>query len=160
RWFFLRYVDRRGWHIRFRLKGGLEARKRWRQAIGSLLDEVIPGLTSSNLSSELDQPGQPFDAPVKPGYTVEPYRPEYDKYGGPRGVVLAERLFDASRNLEIRVLPSARHSATRRNALAVHLMNATIDSFDLNEKKRLLRFYFWYWSGQDALGAAQKRMDA
>src|SRR5215471_7300706 len=48
------------------------------------------------------------------------------------------------------------------NALALHLMNATIDSFGLNEKRRqrLLRFYLWYWSGQDALGTAQKRMDA
>src|SRR5215471_15187502 len=48
------------------------------------------------------------------------------------------------------------------NALALHLMNATIDSFGLNEKRRqrLLRFYLWYWSGQDAPGAAQKRMDA
>jgi thiopeptide-type bacteriocin biosynthesis protein len=145
RWFFLRYVDRRGWHIRLRLKGGLEARKRWRQAVGRLLDKVMS-----------------FEAPVKPGYTVEPYSPEYAKYGGPSGVVLAERLFDASSNFAIPVLTSVRHSETRRNALALHLMNATIDSFGLNEKRRqqLLRFYLWYWSGQDALGAAQKRMDA
>jgi hypothetical protein len=57
RWFFIRCVDQRGWHVRLRLEGTSAARAAWREHLPSGLAD----------------------------HTVEPYAPEYCKYDGPEG---------------------------------------------------------------------------
>jgi thiopeptide-type bacteriocin biosynthesis protein len=74
RWFFVRYGDP-DWHIRLRLHGD---RRR-------LLDEVLPAL--------LDSCAQPLASDVLWRFQLDTYEREVERYGGPLGVAIAERLF-------------------------------------------------------------------
>jgi thiopeptide-type bacteriocin biosynthesis protein len=85
RHFFVRYSEG-GPHIRLRLFGRLR-----------FLDEHVHPLLLDRAGSLSGIPGG-----VRPRTT--PYEPEFDRYGGPGGVALAERLFHASSETAIALL--------------------------------------------------------
>lgn len=82
RWFFVRYADPEH-HLRLRFQGC--PRKLW----GGFVPELWRAL------SELDRY---WDHAI-----ADEYRPEVDRYGGPRGLLFAERLFNADSELAVRL---------------------------------------------------------
>ncbi len=155
RWFFIRYIDRRGWHIRLRLLVPAGDQRELAEAIGSFIEQNL-----ARLSSEARPPLLSFlpAVPVvqgREGYTLDEYRPEWEKYGGRLGVALAERLFEYSSEValqaiceELEVLP-----------LSLRLMQETLGALQWpgNERATFWRRYLWYWSGQNQPGAAALR---
>ncbi len=81
-------------------------------------------------------------------YYFLPYEPEYDKYGGPDGVALAEWHFEHSSDLVLSLLSLANvHLRTVRLGLATQLMmimsSALLDGID--EVAEFLDRYHHYW---------------
>ena len=74
RWFFIRYRDPEP-HLRLRLHGKPE----------TLRGDVLPQLT--------EQVRELLDAGVVRELVLDTYRPELDRYGGPKAMALAEELF-------------------------------------------------------------------
>jgi len=84
-WFFVRHGDP-DWHIRLRLHG--DRRRLLNQVLPVLLDSCAPLLTSGLLWR----------------LQLDTYEPEVERYGGPFGVVTAERLFRADSDAALDVL--------------------------------------------------------
>ncbi|HEX7303790.1 lantibiotic dehydratase [Lentzea sp.] len=89
RWFFVRYqADGQPPHIRLRLRG-----------------DVLPRLR--------DQVAALVDARLAGGFSLHPYRPEVERYGGEQLIDLAERFFTADSRLALR------RTSTGQDTLAV-----------------------------------------
>lgn len=101
RWFFVRYLDEDGPHVRLRLEGERE----------TLARHVEPRVAA--LVSETEA--------VREVRCV-PYEPEIDRYGGPEATLLAERWFHASSDAALRLLagldPADRPARLGRGLLA------------------------------------------
>jgi thiopeptide-type bacteriocin biosynthesis protein len=125
RWFFLRYVDRSGPHLRLRVFGpgaSLDRLVRSVDDLGAHLElittaprarriELVPGAGAALLAGAGDAVG------VRPAV----YEPEIDKYGGLDGVELAERLFEFSSELALWGV-SEHEKGGARDALAALLL--------------------------------------
>jgi class I lanthipeptide synthase len=84
-WFFLRYGDPH-WHVRFRVRG----------EPAQLLGEVMPRLSAATQAMLGD--GRMWKL------QLDTYEREVERYGGPVGIVLAERLFCADSACAIDIL--------------------------------------------------------
>jgi thiopeptide-type bacteriocin biosynthesis protein len=84
-WFFLRYADP-AWHVRFRVRG----EPAW------LYGEVMPRLASS--TQVMLEDGRMWKL------QLDTYEREVERYGGPAGIDLAERLFCADSDCVIDIL--------------------------------------------------------
>jgi thiopeptide-type bacteriocin biosynthesis protein len=76
RWFFLRYADPE-WHLRFRLHGA--PARLWSEVLQDLFAAASPLLGDGRIGR----------------LVLQTYKRETDRYGGPRGIELAERIFQA-----------------------------------------------------------------
>lgn len=85
RWFFIRYGDPAP-HLRLRLHG--DPRRLWGGVLPALEDAVAPLLAD----------GQVWKL------ELGTYEPELERYGGPAGLVLAERLFQADSEAVVEIL--------------------------------------------------------
>ncbi len=154
-WFYIRYVDEQGIHIRLRAKpraGDEEALRR------DLID-----LTARKLARlhELP-PGDYFPMVAMPGFeqaldqlanahndinVVEaPYEPEYDKFGGPQGIEIAEALFHASSVIACRVLEDDERGRYSRKDVMPALLDATFHAFlPAENEQSFWREYCYYW---------------
>jgi thiopeptide-type bacteriocin biosynthesis protein len=86
-WFFIRYADP-GWHLRLRLHG----------EPGRLHAEVLPGLEAA--AAPLLGTGQLWRI------QLDTYEREVERYGGDRGIELAEQLFAADSEAVLTILGS------------------------------------------------------
>jgi thiopeptide-type bacteriocin biosynthesis protein len=93
-----------------------------------------------------------FRAPQRmPHYVAAEYAPEYEKYGGPVGVEIAERLFELSSERALEVALAGPELWPLRETLSLRMMWDLVRCFHPDEKSQaaFLQYYFWYWSGQD-----------
>lgn len=159
RWYFLRYADKRGWHIRLRLRGAKRFHEDWSREIRQLVNTVLPQLDEGSPAPRLISSTAYRDALVaEPGCEPETYEPEYEKYGGTLGVAIAEELFEASSDTAVTALLGIQHPA-ERFLLYLALTNSLVERFHKppDDRRRFLEYYLWYWSGQDRPGASQGR---
>jgi thiopeptide-type bacteriocin biosynthesis protein len=90
RWFFIRYSDHEGQHLRLRWHGEPDA----------LWGKVLPGL-GARLRQLQDQR-------VAGHYVIDEYDPELERYGGPDALTAAERVFEADSETAIALLELVR----------------------------------------------------
>jgi thiopeptide-type bacteriocin biosynthesis protein len=117
RWFFVRYVDEIGVHLRIRLRCA-ERDAAWTR---TALREVLGAWA-----------GEPrATATFRRQCTIrsEPYIPEVERYGGGYGIVLAERLFTASSRLVRSMLSAGDLVPARRVPAAVAAALLTVWPF-------------------------------
>jgi len=146
RWFFIRYFDERGPHVRLR------AHSPQRDAIDAL-QRRVEGLLRAELPGLAARPGalrRPL-LPSPPSHATSDgrhvglhhavYEPEWDKYGGEPGVEVAERLFGASSDLVLE-LDAAGLDTGERAALSLRLMAAMAGAGVPPEQRR--RFWLEY----------------
>jgi thiopeptide-type bacteriocin biosynthesis protein len=125
-WFFIRYGDP-DWHIRLRVQG----------PPARLLDEVFPSLVEacSPLMAER----------LVRGVHLETYEREVDRYGGPTGVILSERLFHADSEAVLDVIERESRLAGQNTGQRWRLALVGIDrlladlGLDLPAKRALVR---------------------
>ncbi len=147
RWFFLRYLDGDGPHMRLRLRTRDPARAR--EALQPSIDRVLAELP--RIGPPLYRPAVGFGSRVPPaGATgairVVPgeYEPETEKFGT-RGLAIAEELFQRSSELAVRVLTDERDGAYSRKTLVPCLMQSVADAFAATSGPRLWQGYATYW---------------
>ncbi|GAA1995527.1 thiopeptide-type bacteriocin biosynthesis protein [Nakamurella flavida] len=128
-WFFLRYLDAGGPHLRLRVHGAAGT------AAGT---ELIDRLRDA-------EPGAPPREVVERLHT-----PEYGKFGGPAGVALAERLSVLGTRTAMDLL-AHRADVPTRTLGALHLRAVTA-GLPAGQRQGFLYSYAWYWSGRGRLG--------
>jgi thiopeptide-type bacteriocin biosynthesis protein len=111
RWFFIRYIDISGPHLRLRVRGNTDTMNavhhRWRESLRSQMAVMT----------------RPSSATVDPEVVFRPYEPEYEKYGGPAGVDTAEQAFEACSDAVLDLIDMSATSI-RRLALTTLLMRS------------------------------------
>jgi thiopeptide-type bacteriocin biosynthesis protein len=142
RWFFIRYGDP-AWHLRVRLRGD-PARLR---------EEVLPAFQGA-AAALLDE-GRLWRL------QLDTYEREVERYGGPAGIELAERLFhaDSEAALEIVERIAGDEGAAARWRLALRGIDALLDDlgFDLERKRALLQTWRESYARELGVDAAYRR---
>ena len=155
-WFFIRYFDAGGFHLRVRLKPsgtGLALR----EAIAPILDEAIrmlprvppptnvPIVKASRIVNERSRVSL-----IR--VTENSYKPETDKFGV-EGMAVAEKLFRISSETAMCILGDERNNVYSRKTLAPLLMWAVCDAFVQPLSPSFWASYSKYWlqfSGKSA----------
>ncbi|NUW36606.1 hypothetical protein HTZ77_35140 [Nonomuraea sp. SMC257] len=158
RWFFLRFMDSGGPHVRLRVHGAYP-----------LLDRVYERLTSrfpAFLDTARATPGQTYarlpGSPVLDyweGIDVRLYEPELRRYGGTAGVRVAEEHFMLSSSIVVRALETDL-SPEQRSALATLAMASAVRHAVPGMDRAFWSKYFWYWTGRDEDGSEARRAAA
>ncbi|MBM0274987.1 thiopeptide-type bacteriocin biosynthesis protein [Micromonospora tarensis] len=187
RWFFIRYWLE-GPHVRLRLlptdeTASAEVQLVAQEAIGAFLKhrpalydastanagEVYRKLFLAEYGEEQwrERYGQLEEMPLRANNSVhlEPYEPEYDRYGGPAGVELAERHFEVSSDLVLRLLATTNmHVSSVRLGSSARFAAVLCFAF-LGDALRVARFFadyrrFWENLYQESSDAHHDRFDA
>jgi len=167
RWFFIRFIDENGPHLRLRIFGP-----------GHSLDRLVRTMTDLSAHLELIAsiqrsgpielvPGATAAVYGPGGRTIETqpavYEPELDKYGGLDGVEIAERLFEFSSELALWAVSQHPKGGTR-DGIAALLLADTFGALTLGSKpaahtrRRAWPWHsFWrvhanWWTGVEHVG--------
>lgn len=161
RWFFLRYIDEGGFHLRLRIRAEAgrkeELAERAQNHCGRGLAQ-LPSLSPSGYRPMVIPPGEEDQSAFEKfgiGITDERYEPEYPKFGGEKGIAIAEKVFEVSSNVAVAVLRHEQKGLCSRKTLAPWMMNIALDTIrpDTNVDG-FLEEYTRYWLGGDTPGAA------
>ncbi|MEU6867108.1 thiopeptide-type bacteriocin biosynthesis protein [Streptomyces sp. NPDC046876] len=171
RWFFLRYLDTTGAHVRlrFHLAGPAadalaERRAELTGRLEALADRPAPDRPAPTALPASAAPGavpSAGRAQGRPEVRLDLYEPEYAKWGGPRYLEVAERTFQASSATALRLLDASDGTLEHRLALGGSVMTGLLDRLGLTGEQRagFLRTHYAWWSGrrhaQPADGAAR-----
>jgi thiopeptide-type bacteriocin biosynthesis protein len=119
-WFFIRYGDP-DWHLRLRLHGAPER----------LRGEVLASLQSA--VAALSGTGQVWR------FQLDTYEQEVERYGGPNGIALAEKVFhaDSDAALGIVELLSGDEGADARWRLSMRGMDMILEDLGLDIERKL-----------------------
>ncbi len=156
RWFFMRYSDDLGAHVRLRFqltRDYTKGKGDFAAAVLSLCDKGLMGLAQyppTDYRPLVLPPG--FDPENEPGAIVniveDLYEPEYDKFGGVRAMPIAEEMFEASSEIALSVLKDESVGKYSRKTIAPCLMNIAIRAFEPREKAHLFwSEYSYFWLG-------------
>lgn len=148
RWFFLRYIDPAGLHLRLRLRTsdpGLESRTLAALAARAA-DPITPG---SHRPTIMPPPalGAPYMTGAAPGgrsVIRDVYEPEVERFGS-RGIDCAERLFQTSSEVTLGILAAERRDAASRKSVAPALMWETWRAFCPGDATSFWSDYAAYW---------------
>jgi len=171
RWFFLRYWME-GPHIRFRLlpsspdardtvriraEEAITAYLKQRPALYRMDPDLLGGMYKEMFlleytEQEWEERYGPEGMPLRETNAVAqfPYEPEYVKYGGPAGVRIAERHFEASSDLVVSLVAGTNiHVRTVMFGLAIQLMTVMTTVFTDSRQDRIafLEGYQKVWEG-------------
>jgi thiopeptide-type bacteriocin biosynthesis protein len=125
--FFLRYWEN-GPHVRARFRGlddeaFLALGNRLQSCARSFVEAIpVPTETPPNLNLAESWQNNPRIPRFAPGTTVEiMYEPEFRRYGGRHGLLINERLFDASSRLALAIIEKTIDTPALRQSIALTL---------------------------------------
>jgi thiopeptide-type bacteriocin biosynthesis protein len=154
-WFYIRYVDAQGIHVRLRAKARAGEREQLSRAVvdacADLLAE-LPAYPPGDYSPMVTMPG--FEASLERVTAAhqdvrvveERYEPETDKYGVRPGMDVAEALFHQSSVLAVRILREEEQGRLSRKDLVPLLMHEACETFIApGDRVSFWREYSYYW---------------
>ncbi|MEW6703335.1 MAG: thiopeptide-type bacteriocin biosynthesis protein [Pseudomonadota bacterium] len=154
-WFYIRYVDQDGIHVRLRAKARPGEREALARAVmdacADLLAE-LPGYPPGDYSPMVTMPG--FEASLERVTAAhhdvkvvqDRYEPETDKYGARPGIDVAEALFHQSSLIATRILREEEHGRLSRKDLVPLLMHEACETFIApDDRASFWREYSYYW---------------
>ncbi|MFH8386562.1 thiopeptide-type bacteriocin biosynthesis protein [Kitasatospora sp. NPDC018058] len=150
RWFYLRYLDGSGPHIRLRFlvePAQADALVLQRSALMGKLAELTGGPERTALPLPPVLPAG--EARSRTDVRFDLYEPEYAKWGGPRYLEVAEHAFQASSATALQLLAASDGTVEHRLALGRLVMVRLLDRLDLPraERESFLRTHYTWWSG-------------
>lgn len=158
--FFLRYW-KDGPHLRLRLfvpdaQHQAEVIDRVNQQIGAYLsrypsDNELAAPLYNDLQAQFSvwQQEEVTEIKLAPNnsFLIQPYEPEYAKYGGKRGVAIAEQLFDSSAHAVLMQLPHSRTESQKISIAFTMMLPAILRfGFRVDQLPELLDKNCRYWS--------------
>ncbi|MCV2365751.1 hypothetical protein LNV23_20070 [Paucibacter sp. DJ1R-11] len=159
-WFYLNYWDG-GPHLRVRVRG-LDAlgREQWLAEVrGAVADWRAPTPpTRESFYGAHGFDGQPVDVAKLEWFDegtvrVVDYEPEYQRYGGPQALVLAEQMFEQTSTLSCALLRASATRLSLRLAQALKLMPLyarALHGDDLGAARRFFADYATFWAAYSA----------
>ncbi|MCU1680041.1 MAG: hypothetical protein JWQ81_780 [Amycolatopsis sp.] len=127
RWFYLRFLDSTGLHVRWRLNAAAPVLNH----VERLVDDALTTAAHDGTCG---------------GHTKHVYDPEIGKFGADLGV--AEQLFQLSSETMLGLLATYRRPT--RSGLAAALMLTLVQGLPPEQRPGFLHQYGWYWSGGPA----------
>ena len=165
RWFFLRYIDEKGLHLRLRFKVPARRVARLTPSIRALCEvglEEMLRVASAAYRPMVLPPG--FDAQRSPSadatvrIVADTYEPELEKFGGLRGMPIAEEVFENSSRVALDILGDEARAQYSRKTIAPCLMDVVRDEFvPAEDAQRFWRNYSVYWLGGETMAAEDWR---
>jgi thiopeptide-type bacteriocin biosynthesis protein len=155
RWYFLRYLDEGGLHLRLRLKPS-DGDANFRQIVSPIIEEALRRLPCARLPiyrPVIYRPvaGHPPRSSVIRAVETN-YEPEVATFGA-KGISVAERLFEVSSEVALAVLIGERAERCSRKTLVPILMQAVCNAFLSKPGASFWGRYSDYWlqvSGESA----------
>lgn len=145
RWFFLRYTDDGGGHLRLRMRVTPEAR----ETIERILESGVSRLSTT--AFPLYRPTVdatafgPTPVETRPARIESAtYEPELENFGA-EGMEIAEALFQTSSDIAIRIVNAERAGRCSRKTLAPIFMRDTLQAFAAEEMPEYWRKYAHHW---------------
>jgi thiopeptide-type bacteriocin biosynthesis protein len=163
RWFFIRYVDQGGMHLRLRLlpvDGGADRLKADAQALLARVSAELHSYPPSRYTPMVTTPEMArSDKSVmigKGGQRIETalYEPEHEKYGAPGEIAYAEQLFQASSAIALAVLADEAAERYSRKSLVPYLMRACHECFAPAPARKFWNHYAMFWLGGESPAAS------
>lgn len=165
KWFYIRYVDDSGFHIRLRV---LPADAAERQSVQELvhctcvdmLDRIYEYLPTTyqpmvTLPGYEDQVVSFRESRL--GVVLDTYVPEREKYGTDAALPIAESVFHLSSELAVRVLADEQRGLYSRKTLLPWLMHECNEAFPTSEHANFWDGYSLYWLGGASPAASDWR---
>jgi thiopeptide-type bacteriocin biosynthesis protein len=163
-WFFLRYTDEGGPHLRLRLKP---------YGAGAALERVVAETIAPALRRLPGIPPPTYTPAIARSYKRTPvrqvgvirilrseYQPEVEKFGS-QGITIAETLFRISSDVAMIVLTGERRSECSRKTLAPILMQAVCDAFAPNVPSFWIDYTkYWLAVSSEPASVWQQRFSA
>lgn len=160
-WFYLRYFDEKGIHLRLRIKLPAEQLSRETDIFSSLHDgmtelDVAPYNSYTPLISISGEAELPFSAQRYSAFCEKAeYEPEFENFGGKDGVVIAEDVFHRSSILARHIISLERQGELNRKDLVLPLFIIGLGVFihPGNWQTFLSRYATFWLSGNPAIGS-------
>ena len=132
RWFYMRYMDPSGPHIRLRVKGTRDVLDVMESGYRALVTDLETALAQKEHSHPFVMPvdEQNYLGTASIGGSGALYEPEYTKYGGIHGVDLAEQLFEFSSDLGVWATGRFDKTPDRAGLAALLLFDAVHSGLD------------------------------
>ena len=160
RWFYIRYFDETGMHFRIRFQSAdVPAARAAAQSIFAILFKDMAKYAPSEHRPMVTPPGTDpaqaasFMAKGKQRVVEDTYEPEYDKYGGPLGLPIAEELFRKSSRIAVAILADEAAGHYSRKTLVPCLMRACHEAFVPAPAAAFWNRYSLFWLGGDSPAA-------
>ena len=134
RWFFMRYLDADGPHIRLRIQADTDVLNDWHDAWQHALHQRIAALRAGR--AELTG---------SPRVVFALYEPEWDKYGNAEGVALAEEAFEVSSEAALGLVRAAPGAPTRL-AVASYLMRRLARCLPSLDERMFWAYHDSFWA--------------
>ena len=139
RWFFMRYLDMTGQHLRLRLQASPESVDRLQGRIGDV-EELLRALPETGFATRLIEGADLAELPGARAVRPAMFAPEMQKYGGTAGVELALDLATAGSTWFDEHQVASLRPRYERAALAVAFQRLVVSTaFDSDEE----RVAFW-----------------
>lgn len=159
RWFFMRYIDGGGAHVRIRWQSNEGSSEdeagRFETAAEDLFCDLVYAAPSAyrpmvNLSAFVDGQQPPEDGVGSQAFFVrDEYLPELEPFLGPDFIEIAHDVFQESSEIALEVLEREINGGTSRKTIAPALISTAIDIMtDESEDRDFLRLYQDYWTHQ------------
>lgn len=147
RYFFIRYAEG-GYHVRLRVHGQPDV---LREQVQPFLQYAITNFYTEYAIAPGSPPIITFDWLQNSGYVrICEYEPEYAKYGGEKGMSLAEEHFAISSQVTMAVTSADRESGVSRGQYALDLIMLMLQAFSKNDIEHafILKGHTVYWLAQ------------
>ncbi|WP_162309104.1 thiopeptide-type bacteriocin biosynthesis protein [Brevibacillus antibioticus] len=164
KWFFIRYVDYTGYHLRVRFKISTQGLDQATKVLESYFSEMIPCVLKmdvvpprSLIPVQQDHNKKNAESPGTIELAV--YEPEISKYGGSEGVSKAEPIFQQSSELVVNSIEDIIVGQIDRYLLGLAIMKLKLDTLFLHDEKEELLFlqhYLFYWTGAKYSASGQQ----
>jgi hypothetical protein len=149
RWFYLRYIEERGPHLRLRARVQPQAIDAVQRAVDAILLDGLMRLGEQGAGRRallLDGAAPGSAGASHRGVHRALYEPEHAKFGGARGVALAEEVFEASSDMALEAVRALQPPRLRAQ-LVVTLMRELDEILPSRARPGFWSRYADVWSG-------------
>jgi len=162
RWFFLRFYDGAGAHLRLRMLMSWAAADTAAGECDRLAVQLMSlragGAGRETVGEIADAAPVPQDRP-RPAVRLDVYEPELAKWGGQAYLPVAEAVFQTSSRCALRLIPDLDGALVGRVALGVLIITEVLRALALGaaERQAFLETHYQWWSG--AHGGPERSRD-